>query len=105
ENANPGRYSPVIWRKMHAYFQKNKEDFLKHYHKRSNVESTFSMIKMRLGEFLKSKTYEAQRNELVMKFIVHNICCLVSEIFENDIHVDFRSELKTFIDDNRIFGQ
>ena len=34
-----------IWRKMFHYFQYNQEGFLKHYHKRSNVETTFSAIK------------------------------------------------------------
>lgn len=84
---------------MFNYFKKNKHFFLDHYHRRSNVESTFSMIKMRLGEFLRSNNYEAQRNELMMKFLVHNITCLVAEIFENDVHVDFRGAV------NLIFGQ
>ena len=33
-----------LWAKMFHYFQFNCEEFLRHYHKRSNVESTFSMI-------------------------------------------------------------
>jgi transposase len=32
-----------LWQKMFHYFQYRREDFLRHYHKRSNVESTFSM--------------------------------------------------------------
>ena len=56
------------------------------------------MIKLRLGEFLKSKNYEAQRNELLMKFIVHNITCLVQEIFERGVNVDFRECIKNYIE-------
>jgi hypothetical protein len=56
------------------------------------------MIKMRLGEFLKSKNHEAQRNELLMKFIVHNITCLVQEIYEREVKVDFKNCMNNFIE-------
>lgn len=98
DNANPSKNSPKIWQEMYSYFSKNKEDFLKHYHKRSNVETVFSMIKLKFGEFLKSKTFVSQRNELVMKFICHNIYCLVHEIFENKIKIDFEKCLEKFVD-------
>jgi transposase len=96
-NANPSADSPVIWKRMFKYFQNHKELFLKNYHKRSNVETVFAMVKLRLGEFLKSKNYEAQRNELLMKFLVHNICCLVQEIFERGVKVDFKESSKLYV--------
>jgi transposase len=34
-----------IWRKMFHLYQFNRTEFLAHYHKRSNVETTFSMMK------------------------------------------------------------
>jgi len=68
-----------IWRKMFNYFQYNQEEFLEHYHKRSNVETTFHMIKSKLGDSLKSKNEVAQKNELLCKLIAHNIIVLVSE--------------------------
>jgi len=37
--------SSYLWHKMFHYFQYNKDDFMTHYHKRSNVETTFSAIK------------------------------------------------------------
>ncbi|MEK6856299.1 MAG: transposase [Nanoarchaeota archaeon] len=89
-NANPSEFSPEIWKKMYLLFKNEPEKFKKKYHKRSNVESVFSMVKMRLGEFLKSKNYESQRAELMMKFIVHNICCLIQQIFQNSIKIDFK---------------
>src|SRR5207244_10362251 len=33
------------WAEMYHYFNFKKQEFLQHYHKRSNVESTFSMMK------------------------------------------------------------
>ncbi len=95
-NTNPHRTAPDIWRKMFGYFQQHRELFMKNYHKRSNVETVFAMIKMRLGEFLKSKNYEAQRNELLMKFIVHNITCLVQEIYEREVKVNFEDCIKIY---------
>ena len=35
----------LAWRKLFRYFQLYQEEFYQHYHQRSNVESTFSMIK------------------------------------------------------------
>lgn len=103
ENAKDSKNSPEIWKRMYRYFKTNREFFLKYYHRRSNVETVFAMIKMRLGEFLKSKNYEAQRNELLTKFIAHNITCLVSEIFENDIHVNFRECMKKYVTPKKTF--
>ncbi len=78
-----------IWRKMFHYFQYNKEDFLAHYHKRSNVATTFSAIKKKLGEHLKSKNYTAQVNELLCKFIAYNILVLIEEMHELGIEPKF----------------
>jgi transposase len=86
----PDENSTELWDRLFLYFRNHREEFDEHYHKRSNVETTFSMIKLRFGEHLKSKNYTAQRNELVMKFICHNICCLIQEIYENNIKIDFR---------------
>jgi hypothetical protein len=56
------------------------------------------MIKVRLGEHLKSKNYVAQRNELLMKFICHNICCLIQEIYERGVKVNFKLCSKLFVE-------
>ena len=34
-----------LWHRMWAYYNFNRSDFNAHYHKRSNVETVFSMIK------------------------------------------------------------
>jgi transposase len=41
---------PELWRKLYHCFMFNRDDFLAHYHKRSNVETTFSMIKGKFGD-------------------------------------------------------
>ena len=48
-----------LWAKMFHYFNFQREDFLGHYHKRSNVESTFSAIKRVFGDFVRSKNKTA----------------------------------------------
>lgn len=57
------------------------------YHGRSNVESTFSIIKRAFGGTLRSKDTETQTNELLMKVIAHNIVCVVHSIFELGVNV------------------
>ncbi len=50
---------------------------MRNYHKRSNVESTFMMIKAKFGDSLRSRTKTAQINEALLKVLCHNICCLI----------------------------
>ncbi|MCW8966225.1 MAG: transposase [Candidatus Pacearchaeota archaeon] len=90
--------SPEIWTKMLKLFHENREEFMHKYHKRSNVETVFSMVKVRLGEHLKGRNFTSQRNELAMKFLCHNICCLVQEIFENNVKIDFEKCSEEYVD-------
>ncbi len=82
------RGSP-IWKKMYHYFQLNKDEFMEHYHKRSNVESTNAAIKRKFGETLKSKNQIAQVNELLAKIIAYNLTVVIHEMYENGISPDF----------------
>ena len=75
----------VIWNRAFCFFQLYRQDFLEHYHQRSNVETTFSMIKMKFGARVYSKTPVAQTNEILMKFLCHNICVLIMASFEHGI--------------------
>jgi transposase len=63
-----------VWEKMFHYFQFRREEFLKHYHQRSNVESTFSMVKAKFRDHVRSKTDTAMKNECLAKLLCHNIC-------------------------------
>ena len=71
-----------IWHRMFHYYQMNQGEFYQHYHKRSNVESTFSMIKAKFGGYLRSKTFTAQANEALCKVLCHNLCCLIQSSYE-----------------------
>lgn len=72
-----------IWNKAFHYFQMNREEFLARYHRRSNVESTFSAMKRKFGDTLRSKTRRAQENELLLRVLCHNLVCLIHEIHES----------------------
>lgn len=81
-----------MWSKMLAYFHIHREEFLKRYHLRSNVESTFSMIKRKFGDSVRSKTDVAMKNEVLAKLVCHNICCVNQEAHELGIDPGFATE-------------
>lgn len=74
------------WSEMYGFFMQHQKEFMKHYHLRSNVETTFYMIKSKFNETLKGKTRQAQENELLLKILCHNIVVLIHEI--NELGID-----------------
>jgi len=70
------------WAEMYHYFNFRKQEFLQHYHKRSNVESTFSMMKRKFGDSIRSKTDVAMVNEVLCKVLCHNLVVLIHEMYE-----------------------
>ena len=82
-------YGLSVWGKMYHYFMYKHEEFLQHYHKRSNVETTFHMIKTKFKDNLRSKSKTAQVNELLLKILCHNICVVIQEILELGIKGEF----------------
>jgi transposase len=78
-----------LFEKMWHYFQFNKETFLARYHQRSNIESTVMMVKTKFGDSVRSKSEVAARNEVLAKFVCHNICCLISAMYELGIEPTF----------------
>ena len=70
------------YQRMFHYFMYNREEFLKHYHKRSNVESTFSAMKRKFGDSVRSKTDTAMVNEVLCKILCHNLVVLIHEMQE-----------------------
>ena len=75
--------------KMFHFYNLKREEFLSHYHKRSNAESTMSMIKAKFGDSLRSKTDTAMINESLCKVLCHNICCLIQSVHELGITATF----------------
>ncbi|MDX6381251.1 MAG: hypothetical protein QOI57_2275 [Rubrobacteraceae bacterium] len=77
------------WSRMYHYFMFNRETFAEHYHKRSNIESAYSMIKAKFGDSVRSKSDTAQINECLCKVLCHNVCVLVQAIHELGIEPSF----------------
>lgn len=78
-----------IWRNMYNYFTYHQETFLQHYHRRSNVETVFHMIKSKFLGHVRSKAESACINEIYLKVLCHNICVLIQESFELGIETNF----------------
>ena len=85
----------ALWERAFHYYNLHRSEFLDHYHKRSNVETTFSMVKAKFGASVRSKTPVAQVNEVLAKILCHNICVLIQSAYELRIEVLF-GESATF---------
>ena len=72
---------------MFHYFNLHRDEFLEHYHQRSNVETTFAMVKAKFGDSVRSKTDRAMANEVRAKIVCHNICCLIQSAYEFGVEV------------------
>jgi transposase len=89
DNATSKPRGSLIWSRMKRFYDENREYFLMHYHKRSNAESVFSMMKRKFGHKLYSKSEVGQINEILCKALAHNICVLIQEYYENCVKLDF----------------
>lgn len=87
-NAVMGTDKSSVWNRLLWEYRHNEGEFKRHYHQRSNVETTFSMIKARFDERLRSKTKTAQVNEVLLKVLCHNIRALVHSMYEFGLSLD-----------------
>jgi transposase len=78
-----GTSKSATWNRLFHFFHLNKDEFLPAYHRRSNVESTFSAMKRKFGDIIRSKSPVAQRNEALLKVLCHNIVCVIHEVHES----------------------
>ena len=85
ENDHPNEH----WRRMWNYFALKKEEFLKFYHRRSNVESTFGAMKQKLGGCVRSKMFVSQQNEVLTKVILWNLTCINQAVEEFEVAAEF----------------
>lgn len=74
-----------VWTKMFHHYMSNREDFMKHYHKRSNAEAVFSMTKRKFMDHVRSRDKVAQFNEVLLKFLCHNVCVVIHEMYAHGI--------------------
>jgi transposase len=79
------------WDKLLHMLRFNRQEFMRAYHKRSNVESTFSAIK-RVCDFVRSRCRTAQVNEVLFKILCHNLRQVIFAMFELGIAPSFASE-------------
>lgn len=77
----------AAWTKAIEKFVVNHDEYMKHYMKRNNVETTFGAIKQKFGETLKGKTYTGQVNELLLKIIAYNITQLIRAEYTHNITI------------------
>ncbi len=70
-----GQGSPR-WRRLYSYFMLNGDEFNRHYHKRSNAETAFSMVKTKFGDSVRAKSETGQVNEVLLKLLCHNLAVI-----------------------------
>jgi transposase len=77
------------WARMYHLFEYQREEFLSRYHKRSNVETAFSMIKGKFGDAILSKSPTGMANEVLAKVLCHNVVVVGQAVHEFGIDSDF----------------
>ena len=65
-------------------YKENKEEWMRKYHQRSNIEAVFSSLKRRLGGFVTSIKRQIQHTEIALKIIVYNLMILVRKRIEDE---------------------
>ena len=86
---NPKQKRDRVWERAYYFFNLHRSEFLERYHLRSNVESTFAMIKAKFGASVRGKNPTAQVNETLVKILCHNIVVLIHEMYELGISPSF----------------
>jgi len=81
-----------LFEKMFHYYNLHRDEFLGHYHQRSNVESVFSMIKAKFRDHVRSRTDVSMANEALGKILAHNLCVLIQSHCELGIEPVFWQE-------------
>jgi transposase len=82
------------WRRLWHMFEAQNDQFLEHYHQRSNVESVFSAVKRKFGASVRAKTFPAQVNEVLLKCLCYNLSVLVHAIHELKIDPSFWARME-----------
>jgi len=95
DGTGDGVNSPAKWKQAFHFFSFHREAFLRNYHKRSNVETTFSMMKRKFGPDVAAKSFSGQVNEVYIKAMLHNACCLVSAFHELGVESQFSEVFST----------
>ena len=73
------------WNRMINMWRKHQMLFASHYHRRSNVESTFGSIKRKWGDFCRCKLINTQQSEILSRIVCHNASVLSESMLSNDL--------------------
>lgn len=90
KNVNvPMRGTMSAWGAMLRLWKNHQMYFAEHYHKRSNVESTFGALKRKFGDFCRCKKPESQENEILCKIVCFNTTVLSEALLSYDLKPEF----------------
>ena len=53
------------------------------------METTFSMVKGKFGDSVRAKSESGQINEILLKFLCHNLCVINQEMHELGVTSSF----------------
>ncbi len=85
----PGRGPVTAWGGMLRLWKHHQMFFAEHYHRRSNVESTFSILKRKWSHYCRSKLPVSQENEILAKVVCHNTAVLSEALLSYKLEVPF----------------
>ncbi len=86
----PGRRGNMsAWGAMLRLWKNHQMYFAEHYHKRSNVESTFGALKRKFGDFCRCKKLVSQENEILSKIVCFNAAVLSEALLSFDLKCEF----------------
>ncbi len=90
KNVNVPMRGPMsAWGAMLRMWKNHQMEFAEKYHKRSNVESTFGMMKRKFGDFCRSKKSQSQEAEILSRVCCHNAVVLAEALLSYDLRGGF----------------
>lgn len=92
KSTHTGRRGGIFKAKL-IEWNENRERSLAHYGQRAQVETAFSMMKMKFGDSLRSKNELPMKNEALAKALCHNVYCLIKMMGEGKISMDYLSAI------------
>ena len=81
-----------LFEKMFHYYSLNRDQYMEHYHRRSNIESAFSACKRLFGDYIRSRTDTAMKNEALCKVLAYNLTSVIHSQCELGIEPVFWTE-------------
>jgi len=90
-----------FWNLMLDLYRNRRPEFMNHYYRRNNVETTFHMVKAKFGERLRSRCFRAQVNEVLCRVICHNVCVVIQTMHRLGVAPTFWAEAVLDADDRK----